>query len=125
MAALASHTRPARVLIVDRLPLSRGALRMALRTQDDLALAGEASSLVEALWAIDDGLEVDVVALDARAARPDMARAIAALPAPVVLLRVEDGPGFVEQALAAGAAAQARKDDVASILDALSAAVAE
>ena len=115
---------PGRVLIVDRLPVSRRALRMALGPEDALTIVGEAAAVADAVRAIRDGLEVDVVALDARAARPDMATAIAAFPAPVVLMRVEDGPGFVAQALAAGAAAQARKDDVASIVGALMGAVA-
>ena len=114
---------PARVLIVDRLAVTRRALRLALGPEAGLDVVAEAAGLADALAAIAAGLDVDVVALDGRAARPDPAGAIAAFGVPVVIMRVEDGPDFVAASLSAGAAGQARKDDVGSIVDALTHAV--
>ena len=114
----------ARVLIIDGRAGSRAALRRALAHAPGLAVVGEAADVPAALRLLDGGLHVDVVGLDARAARPDLPGAIVALNAPVVLMRIENTAAFVAQALAAGAAGIARKDDVDSLIGALSDACA-
>jgi DNA-binding NarL/FixJ family response regulator len=124
MATAPHISRAARVLVVDRHAGARLGVGLALANDPRLELAAEAADLPAALRVIEGGADIDVVALDARAARPDPAAAIAALRRPVVLLRVESGPDFERLALAAGAVAQARKDDADSIVAALEAAAA-
>jgi DNA-binding NarL/FixJ family response regulator len=124
MPQTTASPHPARVLVVDRHAGARLGVMLALRTTPDLELAAEASDLEGALALLRDGAEVDIVALDGRAARPDPAAAIAAIGRPVVLLRVESGPDFERLARRAGAVGQARKDDADSIVAALADAAA-
>ncbi len=111
-------------MIVDPHSGSRAGLRLALAADSDLSVVAEATDLAGALHLLEGGAEVDVVALDGRAARPDPAGAIAAFDVPVVVMRVEAGPEFVRQTLAHGAAAHARKDDACAVADALRTALA-
>jgi DNA-binding NarL/FixJ family response regulator len=106
-------------MVVESKELARGAISAAIETHPRLRVAAEVPDLERAVQRIAHAGPIDVVVLDARAARPDIARSIAALTPPVVLIRMENGPDFVAHALALGARALARKDDAESIIDAV------
>jgi DNA-binding NarL/FixJ family response regulator len=106
-------------MVVESKELARGAISAAIERDPRLRVAAEVPDLERAVQRIAHAGPIDVVVLDARAARPDIARSIAALTPPVVLIRMENGPDFVAHALALGARALARKDDAESIIDAV------
>ena len=114
-----ANSPKARVMVVESKELARRAISAAIDTDPRLTVTADVPDLERAVRRIADGAPIDVVVLDARAARPDIAHSIAALTPPVVLIRIEDGPEFAAHARALGAHALARKDDADSIIDAV------
>jgi len=108
-----NDTRP-RILVVDDHPLAREGLRAVL-SRAGFELVGEVSTGEEAVEIV-QRLEPDVVLMDVRLGAGidglEATRRIVALglPTRVLMLTLHDMPGYVREALAAGAAGYVLKD---------------
>ena len=103
-------------MIVDDHAVVRSGLRYLIDAEDDLATVGQAGSLAEALSQADD-VAPDVILLDVVmpersgiAGIPDLQRAYPE--ARILVLSMEDNPGYVREALAAGASGYVLKEAV-------------
>jgi len=103
-------------MIVDDHAVVRSGLRFLIDAEHDLATVGQAGSLAEAL-AQADAVSPDVILLDVAmpersgiAGIPDLQQAFPA--AHILILSMEDNPGYVREALAAGASGYVLKEAV-------------
>jgi two-component system response regulator NreC len=104
------------VLIVDDHAVVRAGLRFLVDAEEDLTTVGQAGSIAEAV-ALVDSTSPDVILLDVvmpeRSGIAGIPALIAAYPdARILMLSMEDNPGYVRQALAAGATGYVLKEAI-------------
>lgn len=109
-----------KILVVDDEPAVRQGLRMRLELEPDLAIAGEATSGLEALELAQE-LQPDVVVMDIELPQMDGITATAELQAaasatPVVMSSIHDDAHTRARASAAGAAAFVGKQEGVELL---------
>ena len=104
------------VVVVDDHAVVRSGLRLLLENQDDIEVVGEAGNAKDAIFRA-RALKPDVILLDV--VMPEQT-GIAGIPAlreahpraRILVLSMEDNPGYVRQALAAGASGYVLKEAV-------------
>jgi DNA-binding NarL/FixJ family response regulator len=113
-------SEPIRVLIADDHPLIRSGLCMALQTEADIVVAGEASDGAEAQWQC-AGLQPDVLVLDLNMDGPPAVATLASVrelcpSTRVIILTAYDDDAYVRSLVLAGAMGYVLKDEMPEAL---------